>query len=323
MKLLSYMDQILKLSYLTAAVRFRRISEKLHVIGDKIYKENGLNFKSSWFSVFYILSIADEPKSILTLAQEIGVSHITIKNVVRELTFEGLANIDLHPSDKRSKLVSITEKGKEMRIPLEKIWSAFGENLKNLFNAGHPDLINSIQRIEMELSKHPIHSQIDELADTTHIEIVDYKPSLKKAFYELVGGWLLGLLNGSLDEEDNFTLHHPDQAYLSAGGFVFYALQNHHPVGCVALKRLSEHSFEFAKLFVHPKARNLGIATKLIQRCITRCKENGAKQIWLQTTMKMPEANKLYDKLGFVDQKPPLQMKILRRTEKIMTHNLE
>ena len=155
-------------------------------------------------------------------------------------------------------------------------------------------------------------------ADSAKVNILDYKPSLKKYFYELAGNWLLGVLNGSLEEEDKFTLQNPDKAYLAEGGFVFFALYQERVVGCVALKRLDENSFEFAKLFIDPNARNLGIATKLIQRCISRCKENEAKELWLQTTMSMPEAHRLYYKLGFVDRKAPKQMAVLKRTEKIM-----
>jgi GNAT superfamily N-acetyltransferase len=106
---------------------------------------------------------------------------------------------------------------------------------------------------------------------------------LKKHFYELAGNWLLGVLKGSLEEEDKFTLQNPDRAYLDEGGFVFFALHQDKVVGCVALKRLDENSFEFAKHFIDPSARNLGIATMLIERCITRCKENDAKELWLQT----------------------------------------
>jgi len=99
---------------------------------------------------------------------------------------------------------------------------------------------------------------------------------------------------------------------------LFFAVLQKKVVGCVALKRLDENSFEFAKLFVDPGARNLGVATKLIERCITRCKENEAAQLWLQTTMSMPEAHKLYYKLGFNDKKAPKQMTVLKRTGKIM-----
>ena len=37
-------DKIIKLGYLAGATRFRRISEKLYVDGDKIYKENNIDF---------------------------------------------------------------------------------------------------------------------------------------------------------------------------------------------------------------------------------------------------------------------------------------
>src|SRR5258708_1861932 len=141
-------------------------------------------------------------------------------------------------------------------------------------------------------------------------------------FQRKAGNWLLGVLKGKLEEEDPFTLHHPDKAYLEKGGFVFFALYDKKVVGCVALKRLDEETFEFAKLFIDPATRKLGIATKLIERCITRCKENEAKQLWLQTTMSMPQAHKLYYKLGFGDREAPKQMEVLKRTEKIMCMDL-
>lgn len=42
-------DKISKLGYLAGATRFRRISEKLHIDGDKIYKDCRIDFKASWF----------------------------------------------------------------------------------------------------------------------------------------------------------------------------------------------------------------------------------------------------------------------------------
>ena len=150
------------------------------------------------------------------------------------------------------------------------------------------------------------------------VQILDYRPTLKHHFAELARPWLLEVLNGNLEKEDQFTLTHPDQAYLQTGGFLFFARYKAQIAGCVALKRLDEDSFEFAKLFIHPSFRKLGIATKLIARCITRSKENEAKELWLQTTLAMPKAHQLYYKLGFIDQDAPATMTVLRRTEKIM-----
>lgn len=154
------------------------------------------------------------------------------------------------------------------------------------------------------------------------IQILDYKPSLKKHFYYLVEPWLNDLLKGQLEEEDKFTLQNPDTSYIKNGGFVFFALYNGEVVGCVALKRLDEETFEFAKLFVRRSARNLGIGSALIERCISRCRENEIRQLWLQSTMSAISAHKLYRKLGFVDMIAPKQMEVLDRTEKIMVLNL-
>jgi len=311
-------NNITQLGYLAGATRFRRISEKLHTDGDKIYKDNGIAFKASWFSVFYILATAEKPKTVLDLANEIGFSHITVKNVVRELEINGLVKIMPHPTDKRSKHIGLSTKGEKLLDQLQKIWSSFTGALKHLLDTGHPDFLNIINRIDRESSKNPINEKAKQLADIHEVKVLDYKPSLKKYFYKLAGNWLLGVLKGNLEEEDKFTLLNPDKAYLETGGFLFFALLKNKVVGCVALKRLDENTFEFAKLFIDPSARNLGIATKLIERCITRCKENEATQLWLQTTMSMPEAHRLYYKLGFNDKKAPKQMTVLKRTEKIM-----
>jgi len=311
-------DNITKLGYLAGATRFRRISERLYIDGDKIYKESGIPFKASWFSVFYILATAEKPKTVLDLADEIGFSHITVKNVVRELEINGLVKIKPHPTDKRSKHIGLSGKGEKLLDQLQKIWLPFAGALKHLLDTGHPDFLNIINRIDAESSKNPINEKVKQLADINEVKVVDYKPSLKRYFYKLAGNWLLGVLKGTLEEEDKSTLLNPDKAYLEAGGFLFFALLKKKVVGCVALKRLDENTFEFAKLFVDPSARNLGIATKLIERCITRCKENEATQLWLQTTMSMPEAHRLYYKLGFNDKKAPKQMAVLKRTEKIM-----
>ncbi|HWK08178.1 MAG TPA: bifunctional helix-turn-helix transcriptional regulator/GNAT family N-acetyltransferase [Puia sp.] len=315
-------DSILKLGYLAGSTRFRRISEKLHVDGDKIYKDQNIDFKASWFSVYYILANTEGPKTVLELAEEIGVSHITVKNVVRELEGQGLVKIREHPTDGRSKHISLSVAGRKLIGPLQKIWVSFAAALKQLLDAGHPDFLNIINRVEKEIALAPIDERVRTLAGWKGVQVLDYKPSLKETFYELAGNWLLGVLKGELEEEDQFSLRNPDKAYLEKGGFVFFAVYDHKVVGCVALKRLDEETLEFAKLFIDPAARKLGIATKLIERCITRCKENEARQLWLQTTLSMPQAHKLYYKLGFEDRKAPPQMEVLKRTEKVMCMDL-
>ncbi len=314
-------DILNELGYLAGASRFRRISEKLQQDGDKIYSEANIKFKASWFSVYYVLAKSQSSQTILQISNQIDFSHITVKNILRELKKEALVNIKPNPNDRRSKLVDLTKKGKELQKELEPLWLSFSNTLKDLFSIGHPDMINILNRLDWEINNNPIYERIHQPKGEV-VKIIDYKPSLKKYFYKLAGPWLLNVLNGELEGDDKFTLNNPDKAYLVNGGFLFYAKLKSEIVGCVALKRLNEDAFEFAKLFIDPNYRKLGIATKLIQRCISRCLENDAKELWLQTTMSMPQAHKLYYKLGFNDRLAPSQMDVLERTEKIMCLSL-
>ncbi|MEO1050685.1 MAG: bifunctional helix-turn-helix transcriptional regulator/GNAT family N-acetyltransferase [Bacteroidota bacterium] len=313
-------DSLTQLGHLAGATRFRRISEKLHFDGDKVYKEAGIDFKASWFSVFYTLSKSAVPLTIMEIANQIDFTHITVKNVLNELKSAGLVEVKANPDDKRSKIASLSVAGQDLAKQMQPVWQKFTYALKSLFDEGHPDLINILNRIDNEIHRYGIHERIDDHAD--QLIVLDYRPDLKKYFYQLAQPWLLEVLNGELEEEDKYTLANPDKAYIEEGGFLFFAKYGEDIVGCVVLKRLSVDSFEFAKLFVKTQYRNLGIATKLIERCITRCKENQVKELWLQTTMSMPQAHKLYYKLGFDDQPAPKSMDVLERTEKIMCKRL-
>lgn len=314
-------DTLSKLGYLAGASRFRRISEKLQQDGDKIYDIVGVNFKASWFSVYYVLAKTDVDQTILDITKQIDFTHITVKNILKDLEKNQLVIIKTNPKDKRSKLVSLSKKGKDLQEKLEPIWLSFSKVLQNVFTSGHPDILNILDRIDYNINKNPIHVSFEK-SDFDSVKIIDYKPSLKGEFYNIAGPWLLEVLNGTLEEDDKFTLNHPEKAYLEQGGFLFFAKYKNEIVGCCALKRLDSDSFEFAKLFINPNYRNLGIATKLVERCISRSIENDAFELWLQTTMSMPQAHKLYYKLGFLDKEAPTQMDVLKRTEKIMCLDL-
>ncbi len=312
---------IKKLGYLAGVTRFRRISEKLYVDGDKIYREAGINFKASWFPVYYVLALAESPVTVMQLAEQIDFSHITVKNVIRELEKAEYVSVIPNPADKRSKLVSLSTKGQKLIYRLKPLWILYSTALKNTFQTGHPDFMNILNRIDHQIETNPINKIVTQ-PDSESVIIVDYKPGLNKHFHELAGPWLTGEANGKLEEEDGITLENPDEAHFKEGGFLFYARYKDQIVGFVALKRLDDDTFELAKLYIHPNYRNHGIDTKLIERCISRCIENEAGELWLQTTMSMPEAHTLYYKLGFEDRQAPEQMLVLEQTEKVMCLDL-
>ncbi len=305
------------LGYLAGATRFRRISEKLYVDGDKIYKDAGVQFKASWFPVYYVLALAESPMTVLQIAEQIDFSHITVKNVLRELEKEELVSIEINPADKRSKLVSLSLKGQKLIYRLKPLWISFSTALKKVFQAGHPDFMNILNRIDRLIEENPINQMVAQ-QETESVVVVDYSPGLNKHFHELAGPWLTEELNGTLKEEDGIALRNPDEKYFIEGGFLFYAKYKDQIVGFVALKRLDDSTFEFANFYVQPNYRHLEIENLLIERCISRCMENEVSELWLQTSISKNEAHLIYDALDFIDKAPPPGMKLQEQTKKTM-----
>ena len=61
-----------------------------------------------------------------------------------------------------------------------------------------------------------------------------------------------------------------------------------------------EGSAGVLRLAVLPEARGLGLAHRLTEECIRRCREYGIKTLALHTTDWMPVAKAMYERMGFV-----------------------
>jgi DNA-binding MarR family transcriptional regulator/N-acetylglutamate synthase-like GNAT family acetyltransferase len=306
-----------KLGYLAGVTRFRRISEKLYVDGDKVYREAGIPFKASWFPVYYVLAISESPISILQIAEQIDFSHITVKNVLRELEKDELITIETNPADKRSRLVSLSVKGQKLIYRLKPVWISISSALMNIFHAGHPDFMNILNRIDHQIDVNPINKRIS-VQDTDPVAVLDYNPALNQHFYELAGPWLTEELNGSLKEEGGITLETPEAEHFMNGGFIFYARYKDQIVGFVALKRLDEQAFEFTWPYIHPNYHKLEIEKIFLERCICRCIENQAIELWSQTSIRKTEAYELFRTMGFEDCEAHPKMKVQEETKRVM-----
>lgn len=75
--------------------------------------------------------------------------------------------------------------------------------------------------------------------------------------------------------------------------------QNGVPVGCGAIKRFDNKSYEIKRMFVHPDARGQGYAQKLVITLENWAKECGANRTLLETGKRMPAAVSLYLKMGY------------------------
>jgi putative acetyltransferase len=129
------------------------------------------------------------------------------------------------------------------------------------------------------------------------IQIKAYEHKYHQQFKDISLNWLHS--NDLYEKADDALLDHP-QKYLDNGSFIFLAHYNDEIVGTVSLSPLENNTFEIMKLGVIDGYKGLGIGRKLMQICIDICQNKEVKLITLDTSSKLQNAIKLYEKLGFV-----------------------
>ncbi len=79
--------------------------------------------------------------------------------------------------------------------------------------------------------------------------------------------------------------------------------------GGAGIKQLDNYDgnvCELQKMYFLPEARGVGLGSKMLGICLSKAKEFGFKQCYLETLPYMEDARKLYRKVGFKDLNAPL-----------------
>jgi ribosomal protein S18 acetylase RimI-like enzyme len=133
--------------------------------------------------------------------------------------------------------------------------------------------------------------------------IEHYKPELAPYFKSLNEAWLQEYF--TVEDIDREVLGNPYKYILADGGFILFAIMNNEPVGCVAMKKISETGFELTKMAVRKDMRGNGIGNKLVRQAIFEAILKKAKYIELYSQTELPNALHLYEKYGFVHTPMP------------------
>ncbi len=78
----------------------------------------------------------------------------------------------------------------------------------------------------------------------------------------------------------------------------------HQLAGMGGLRRLDAQRAEVKRIFVRPGFRGLGLGALLMQRLLDDARSFGYRQLCLDSGPFMPEAQALYERLGFQDSPP-------------------
>lgn len=76
--------------------------------------------------------------------------------------------------------------------------------------------------------------------------------------------------------------------------------------GLFATQGLPLDTIELVKLYLAPQARGKGIGEELLLMCAGLAKEMGYSRLYLESLPELNKAVKLYERVGFIQQKSPL-----------------
>lgn len=131
------------------------------------------------------------------------------------------------------------------------------------------------------------------------IEIIPYKAEHARHFERLNKAWIEKYF--VLEDLDKWVLENPHEAILSRGGAILMASCDGVIAGTVALLKVDEDEYEFAKMAVDEAYQRRGIAEALSYAAFDRARELGAKKVTLYSQTSLAPAINLYRKLGFVE----------------------
>ncbi len=131
----------------------------------------------------------------------------------------------------------------------------------------------------------------------TKVDIVEYDNQYQQAFRSLNLEWLDKY--NLTESHDLMVLNDPKAIILDRGGFIWLAVADGKVVGSAALMKEHDGVYELAKMAVTVDYRGKGISKLLIETCLAKAKEIGAKKLSLFSNHQLQTALKLYEKYGF------------------------
>ena len=129
------------------------------------------------------------------------------------------------------------------------------------------------------------------------IEIIEYTDIYAADFKRLNLEWLDKY--NLTESHDLMVLNDPTGTILDRGGAIYLAKNEDEIVGSAALMKEHDGVFELAKMAVTDSWKGKGISKLLIEKCILKAKELGAKKIILFSNHQLQTALNLYKKFGF------------------------
>jgi DNA-binding MarR family transcriptional regulator len=153
------LDYIDELGSLALASRLKRLLNRMHADGEKVYRDLNIDFKTKWFPVLHLLANRS-PMTLMQIADTLKQAHPSVIEVVDELIKKGLVSQQRSAADRRRRELSITPRGKRMCEKLAPVWAAFREAGEEVNVANKNNVLAAITKIERAIDSESLYDRI-------------------------------------------------------------------------------------------------------------------------------------------------------------------
>jgi DNA-binding MarR family transcriptional regulator len=293
------MDFYSKTGKMALGSRLRRLSDQVTEQAAALYDLYQVDLQPKWFPVFYSLS----PKAEITItdiAREIGRTHPSVSQIVREMAAKGYVIEKKGSEDGRKNFVLLSPAGQQLREKMQPQIEDVTAAIEKAMKETNHDLWKAMGEWEFLLEQKSLLQRVREekkIRESREIAIVEFESRYQSAFRQLNEEWITRYFQ--MEESDHKALDHPAEYIIDRGGYIFMALYKEEPVGTCALIRMEDGGYELAKMAVSPKTQGLGIGSLLGMACIAQARAAGAWRVYLESNTMLKPAINLYYKLGF------------------------
>ncbi|HMH21394.1 MAG TPA: GNAT family N-acetyltransferase [Puia sp.] len=248
--------------------RLRRLSDQITEQAASIYTLYQVDLQPKWFPVFYALS-GGEGRSIMDIAREIGHSHPSVSQIVREMQARGyvrnaVAGKEATPgpgrmttarkeaaADGRKNFVMLSPEGLTLWDKMQPQFLDVQAAIERTMRETDHDLWRAIGEWEFLLEQKSLLRRVQEEKKTREshqVQIIGYIPAHRNAFRQLNEEWITKYFH--MEESDYKSLDHPQENIIGKGGYIFMAMLDGQPVGTCAL--IPMHSVTLHSPAIHP-----------------------------------------------------------------------
>ena len=294
------MDFLDELEELALGTRLKRLSERMLADASKVYKAFNIEMQPKWFS---LLALIDKRQKInvVEASQLLGLSQPAISQFCRQLEKEGLITSLVCENDSRRRVLTLTEVGQQQVNKMKPMWLAVSQAAKELSRELDNDIYQSIRKCEQAMARKSLLERTLDIyhEQTDDIEFVSFEPKHAEVFRQINEEWIGSMFE--LEESDKNVLNDPVKNIISKGGKIWLARHKKLGfVGCCALAKKKEMTFELTKMGVLESARGLKVGEKLLRFVLREAAKMPMKRLFLLTNKKCQAAIHLYEKNGFV-----------------------